>query len=238
VGSEEVGALAAGIDGRVWFVEAAGVGAVDGNGVEEHWSWPTGAVLAGIAAGADGSLWVTNVGMKTVDRLSSGHQITAFIAASLSADDRAGITTDINGNVWFAETTAGSIGELTSAEDVREFPAGHPTQITIGVDGDLWFVDGYAVSKSTVSGAVTTFQLPNASSQATAVAPDGRGYVWVSDAGVDSIWRLSSGGQIVEFPLPDDGLPGPGVYGIAVGPDGSVWFTETAGFAVGRFVPP
>ena len=47
----------------------------------------------------------------------------------------------------------------------------------------------------------------------------------------DKIGRITTGGVISEFPLPRDGR---NPTGIATGPDGALWFTETDGNRIGR----
>ncbi len=47
----------------------------------------------------------------------------------------------------------------------------------------------------------------------------------------DKIGRITTGGVISEFPLPRDGR---NPTGIAAGPDGALWFTETDGNRIGR----
>ena len=73
-----------------------------------------------------------------------------------------------------------------------------------------------------LSNMITTFSLPAANSQPKypTVGPDGS--IWFVE--VNSIGKISYGGDITEFPLPD----GPGTaQQITLGPDGNVWFTET-----------
>jgi virginiamycin B lyase len=49
----------------------------------------------------------------------------------------------------------------------------------------------------------------------------------------DTIGRLTTAGVFTnEFPIPQGGGPEP--YGIVSGPDGALWFTEFAGFRIGR----
>jgi streptogramin lyase len=50
------------------------------------------------------------------------------------------------------------------------------------------------------------------------------GYVWFSELDHDTIGRISPTGAVVEYPLPDSYQE---ARGIAAGPSGTVWFTET-----------
>jgi DNA-binding beta-propeller fold protein YncE len=58
------------------------------------------------------------------------------------------ITTGPDGNLWFTESNAGKIGQITTSGMFTEFslPAGNsPGEITLGPDGNLWFVTGEGV---------------------------------------------------------------------------------------------
>jgi len=57
------------------------------------------------------------------------------------------------------------------------------------------------------------------------------GALWFTDDGHNAIARITSAGQITEFPIP---TPGSGVASIAVAADGSMWFTETTANKIGR----
>jgi virginiamycin B lyase len=53
--------------------------------------------------------------------------------------------------------------------------------------------------------------------------PDGN--VWYTENASGKIGRITTSGQITEFPLP---TPNSGPFGITGGPDGNLWFTEQA----------
>jgi streptogramin lyase len=142
--------------------------------------------------------------------------------------------------------SAGKISEfsLPSATPVNQstgITTGNgPVGIVKGPDGNLWFAE-YATNKIgriTPGGNVTEFAIPTQPGGTTpelsgafpggiAAGPDGK--VWFTEAGSHKIGRVTTNGEITEFPLPTDNT----LYGygsepleITTGPDGNLWFTE------------
>lgn len=72
-------------------------------------------------------------------------------------------------------------------------------------------------------GTITEFPVasPNGPGPITGSA---NGYVWFAEPNDDTIGRISPTGAITEYPLPDSYQE---PRGIAAGPEGTVWFTET-----------
>jgi streptogramin lyase len=153
------------------------------------------------------------------------------------------ITNGPDGALWFTETNANKIGRITTTGALTEFPVtGNPFGITSGPDGALWYTTiGGTIGRITVAGAVTGYPLA-ANSRPNQITRGTDGALWFTDNGRNTIGRITIGGVIAEFPIP---TPNTNVWGIAAGPDGNVWFTETMGNpttqgsrgAVGRITP-
>jgi hypothetical protein len=62
--------------------------------------------------------------------------------------------------------------------------------------------------------------------------PDGN--LWFTESAANRIGRITTGGDITEFPLAGDGRQ---PTAIAVGPDGNLWFTEEGASKIGRISP-
>ena len=61
------------------------------------------------------------------------------------------------------------------------------------------------------------------------------GALWFAEVHGNKIGRMTTAGQITEYPLPAGSSPfGPGPWGIVTGPDGALWFTESNGRNIGR----
>ena len=64
-----------------------------------------------------------------------------------------------------------------------------------------------------------------------AAGPDGA--LWFTNAGSDSIGRISTGGAVTTFRSAS--IDGP--RGIAAGPDGALWFANAGSDSIGRIRP-
>ena len=103
--------------------------------------------------------------------------------ASPGGDLLGGITAGPDGNLWFAESSAGEIGQINPTTDaITEYPIPYadssPNAITAGPDGNLWFTDrgtnAIGVATLTTSQLVVTQQPPASVTAGSAFRPDGR----------------------------------------------------------------
>lgn len=84
----------------------------------------------------------------------------------------------------------------------------------------------------------TEFQHPEFGAFGPAIVNGPDGALWLTDG--DGIFRLSTAGHWLHYPLPPDGQSYPhgrGILGLAVGPDHAVWFTESVAGRIGRIAP-
>ena len=77
-----------------------------------------------------------------------------------------GITTGLDGNIWFAEhNDADRIGRMNPLGVVTaEFetrPGTGPTRIVTGPDGNLWFTGFGSIGRMTPTGTLKEFALPD-----------------------------------------------------------------------------
>jgi virginiamycin B lyase len=79
---------------------------------------------------------------------------------------------------------------------------------------------------------VPAFPVPTASAGLAGIAAGPDGHLWFAESLASRIGRITTAGDITEFPLDADSRPN----GIAAGPDGNIWFTEQAA-RVGRITP-
>jgi len=146
------------------------------------------------------------------------------------------ITAGPDGNVWFTDPVAHTVGRITPSGQVTEFnsPIGGAGAITAGPDGNLWFSTGDletfpAIGRITPTGQLATFTLPDqfGSIGALTAGPDGN--VWFTETLYptgEKVGRITPTGQITEFTIT---VP-PGVSGsagsITTGPDGNLYFAH------------
>jgi virginiamycin B lyase len=129
-----------------------------------------------------------------------------------------GITEGPDGALWFTEERTSRIGRMTTAGVVtHEFPV----PITVPSDlpcSDLGFVP--------TLDQITT-------------GPDGA--LWFTQPRDDQIGRITTAGNVEEFPLPSASFPaGSRPESITVGPDNALWFTAGGIGKIGRIssTPP
>jgi virginiamycin B lyase len=200
--SDPIG-ITAGPDGALWFVESKAnqIGRITTAGVVTEFAVPTAsAALSQITAGPDGALWFTEINGLKVGRISTTGAITEF--ALPSGVSSGAITTGPDGALWFGDPCGSELDRITTSGAVSRFPVSQvPTAVTTGPDGALWFVEG-SFGGCGGFGGPTIF-----------------GPIFVG--------RLTVAGVLTEFPAPTPaffGLSGPG---IATGPDGNLWFSDS-----------
>ena len=183
----------------------------------------------GIAAGADGNLWVAETGVNKIAQVTPTGTITEFpIKGGMLPSS---VTAGPDGNVWFGQR--GGVGSITPAGKVTLYKVdGIISSITPGSDGNLWFTETFRgkIGRVTPSGQITLFNIPtrpggSSSNPLTIVAgPDGN--LWFTESNVDAnkIGRMTTAGVFTEFSVPTAGGP----RGIAAGPDGNLWFIHAS----------
>jgi virginiamycin B lyase len=131
--------------------------------------------------------------------------------------------------MWFTDAGNNSIGRITTSGVVTEFHHASidPAGIAAGPDGALWFVNPgqaccHSIGRITTTGAFTLYSDPSLGptgghGQIT-TGPDGA--LWYTTNSAPLIGRITTGGAITHY---SDNA----TYGIAAGPDGNVWATES-----------
>jgi virginiamycin B lyase len=248
--------VTAGPDGNLWFLTNGGE-SLDPDGLAKM--TPAGTftpypladpgLLVDIAPGLDGNLWylrarepftadpdkvgrLTPQGVTTEYPLSGGKKV-------------GGITAGPDGATWFTEYNAATVGRITSAGAITEFPIiTNPIGITLGPDGQLWLAGCAASSgnsgvcgRFSTGGQLMSFPVPNPEGgvcpRRIVAATDGN--LWFQYQGRNVVGRVTPAGVYAEFPLPS----AEEVWDIAAGIDGNLWVTYddfTFGF-VARVTP-
>jgi streptogramin lyase len=135
-----------------------------------------------------------------------------------------GIATGPDGNLWFAERGSNSIGRLTPAGELAEFPLptahAEPFQVTAGPDGDVWFTESGSgdVGRITPGGAISEFPICGYC-RPWGITTGPEGNLWVALAGAGEVARVTPTGTVTRFPLNVGAEP----RQIVLGPDGNLW---------------
>jgi hypothetical protein len=96
------------------------------------------------------------------------------------------------------------------------------------------------ISRITTSGNITEFPPLSSSSRPFNITAGPDDALWFTDFGTNSIGRITTGGAITEIVIPTNGSLTPDFPSsflpkqITVGPDGRIWFTESAADEIGR----
>jgi streptogramin lyase len=220
--------LTAGPDGNLWYTTGEVIGRLTLDGTVTTFPMPNHGNPDGPAA------WPTDLGVHTRP------DVPGWCGSS---SESARITAGPDGNLWFTMCSRGTIGRITPAGVMTEFPLAAsysaPIDITAGPDGNLWFADEAqrAVGRLTPDGVVTRFPVPVVSGgfpslRAITAGPDDN--LWLTYKIGPSILRITPFGKVTEFSLyPNTAIDSP--MGITPGPDGNLWFTAAS--TIGRITP-
>ncbi len=165
------------------------------------------------------------------------------------------LVVDPSGNVWFAELTAQSIGEITAEGQILQYPLpaklanvpySGPVGLTMETNGTFWFTDTLANSIGSLtvySNNNYTFHVYNMTGKVTepvGIAMDQQRNVWMTEHGPSLVAEFNpSNGyfRAITTHIPPAPLYYSLPYFVYVDSNGNVWFNEHQGNAIGRFSP-
>jgi streptogramin lyase len=202
----------------------------------------------GMTLGPDGNLWFARGDDGRVGKITTSGAITTYVLPSVGVTNGTGIglheiTTGPDGNLWFTEQDnphIQGIGKITTSGTATEYPlpnAGEPYGVAAGADGKVWFTDDETAQVSHIdTNGTNIVDIPIAGHAKQIInGPDNK--LWFAEDRTGKIGRIDptvGASSLVEFQAvaaAEDDL-----YGLAVGPDGKIWFTgsDTAGDVVGN----
>jgi virginiamycin B lyase len=158
---------------------------------------------------------------------STGPAIVTEYLTPSQASLPQGIDIDAQGNIWYAETSAGKVAVLRPNQTAAEYPLpgkGQPFTVKVGSDG-IWFTDSgnEAIGNlNPATGQIQEFAIPSGSEPLfLQIASDGS--KWFSE--VAGVGRLAPNGVTSEWPIalehPDDNIEQ-----LSIDPFGNIWFAE------------
>ncbi len=202
--------------------------------------YPVEEAYFGIAAGADGNLWLTQEywgSSGTISKVTPKGEVTAYKLSSPFCGPNYITPGPASENaLWFTDVCGAVIGKITTSGSTTDYkvPSGATLrQITAGPDGNLWFAEETAgkIGKITTSGTITEYELPKGSDPyAIAPGPSKESALWFTDRGTGMIGKITTSGAITEYALPKGSAPA----GIAAGGDGNLWFAEEGTSKIGK----
>ncbi len=242
-------AIAAGPEGKIWFVDSgnhlggtASVGRMTTSGAMvagEVVEFPHPDLGEGLTLGPDGNMWVVQDAHldKVPLGVSATGQITAYeYGASAKTGGSGSIAVGADGRLWVGLKE--EIGAATTGGEVQLYATGVATFTTIsgvtaGPGGLLWFGAGDRINRIAVNGTHSgsdEFPLPEGAGgiDGMTLGPDGN--LWFTVSSPSAVGKITPAGTITLFHTPTaSALP----FGIAAGPDGHMWFTERNADAIG-----
>jgi virginiamycin B lyase len=257
-------ALGSGPDDQLWLLAITGsTGAVAlerqpaGGALEPRFAFPQ--ALGSnfwpeqFTSAPDGSLWIANMAAGAIERLSPQGGLTPYPLPREGAPTSIALAPD--GSVWTTELATGTIGELGADGAVTEhalagaapgaFGNAEPYSIVLGPDGALWFTEQALgrIGRISTAGVLQEFAIPSPSGVAQgeygspapryiAAGPDGA--LWFTDGGDESIGRITTAGQVSEYPI---GTATPSSPQGIVSAGGELWFAEANLDALGSLDP-
>jgi streptogramin lyase len=249
--------IVVGPDGNMWFTEIAyplpAIARITPAGVLSEFRLPNPSSYPRlITLGPDGNLWFTDFDTYQIGRITPAGSITEFPLTDFERPTD--IIDGADGNLWFTTLEGNKIGKITPAGVITEFLlSAAPGSPLNGPDGNVWFTESsYScvaetctsvngkVGEISSQGAVLEFPIPSGETPALfAKGPDGN--LWFTEynsvcqqfpSQVETcsstngmLGKITPTGVVTEYAsLTGDTLP----TRFFAGPDGNLWFTETA----------
>ena len=199
----------------------------------------TGANPYGIAAGADGNLWITETDANNINRMTTAGVMIRYAIPTLASQPK-GITAGPDGNLWFVEYAGNKVAKITPQGVITEYPlntaAAGPQEITVGPDGALWFTMNSVskIGRITTTGTLSEYSLPTATGPyAIAAGPSGSNVLYVTAVTSNQILVIKTDGSVQATNTIPTAASSP--KGITFS-NGAAWFTENLGNRIGRLV--
>ena len=192
-------------------------------------------IPAAIAAGTDGSVWFTIDFSNAIGVFRDG-KIDRIAKGSRNMDP-IGIAVDDDGNAWYADAPALSIGRISPKNEIKNFSLGTPVarlqRLTVAPDGAIWFAEGSAFSVTRLKDNILAryeLQAARGAPYGVAIAPDG--YAWATLQQAGQIVRIDpERGKTDWFWVP---TPASAPTDIAADANGDIWFLEFRSNKLGR----
>jgi streptogramin lyase len=237
--------ISTGPDGNLWFTEygTGMIGRITPTGTITQFgpTWHGGPW--DIVNGPDGNLWFTDAGASGdgIGRIRPDGKFT--VEFPLAKGSRPfGITVGGDGLIYFTEAGTSKIGRMTTGGQLTEYPltAGSgPYGIAPADAPSRAFFTEFSGDRLGVLwanvGRLFQSQLPAGSGPYGICGPFGsrRKFHFVTESSTDKIIEINRKLGIVRVVQL---APGSGPKGIVVGPDANIWFTESTGNRIGRYV--
>lgn len=157
------------------------------------------------------------------------------------------IALDAQGNVWFTELNADSLGWLDSHTGaVQQFPISrdrsvqklNPYGVSVDPRGMVWFTEasGNHIGRFDPStGKFSFFTMSGPANPLMEITSDAHGAIWITSFSGGLLLKLDSRtGKFTPYYVPHSGNESGGIYGLTISHVGEVWLTITADNMIAR----
>jgi sugar lactone lactonase YvrE len=166
----DLGSIVAGPDDRLWFATGLGAGSITTTGEVATFPLPEPASPAGIAAGADGTLWITETALPRIDRINPTGELDALalpddadgVSVAAAPDGTMYFTQSTGHTLWRADGDALERIDLQLVDRVKRSARAKPLTVSenggapgiaTGPAGTLWIAASFA-RKGGVKGGI------------------------------------------------------------------------------------
>lgn len=247
---EQIQALAAGADGKVWFTQTQTqdgsgnrVGYITGDGkITLYPLRRADAFVSAIAADPNGGVWVSEFGAHRVARVSGSGATKEFVLPGPPSDDVRSIEVDRSGAVWVLQDNA--VVRLSRTGVARRYIIPLPKSVDgmgnmVPAEAGSWWMTAYtakgrepAVWRFTIPDRLVRYALPGADWGPDVIASGSRGSAWMSYDGRIATIDVSGNGTAYMQPFASYD-----VWGMAADDLGDVWFMNSQSEKLGVFGP-
>ena len=229
---------AVGADGALWFTEQLQnkLGRVDPKtGVFQEYALKIeDSGPHGLVADSNGNIWFTGNGKGYIGKLDPRTGlVAAYKMPDIKAEDPHTAVFDSRGILWFTVQVGNMVGRLdphTGKIDLKKIETAdaRPYGIVINSKGIPFFCE-FGTNKlaqiDPQSMAIIEYKLPE-SARPRRIAVDARDRIYFTDYQSGNLGRLvPATGAVKMWPSPGGSNSAP--YGIAITPDGLVWYSES-----------
>jgi len=250
---EQIQALAAARDGKVWFTQTLTfdgsrnrVGYIKPDGRITLYNFPRkDAFVSAIASDANGGVWVCEFGAHRVAHISGSGGIKEFVLPGPSREFARSIDVDSRGTVWVLQDHA--IVQLSSAGVARRFVIPLPKSIDgirnmVRAGNGSWWMTVYVeatdhdpeIWRFSTPDRLVRYRLSGSGLGPLMLAAGAHGSAWMAYTGARSIANIDRSGNVTRYTLPFDGVD---VGGMTADDLGDVWFANNQSEKLGVFGP-
>jgi virginiamycin B lyase len=231
-------------DSKVWFLSADGYfGSINTDGTSptiytlRQLGSDTNGTFTNFTQGGDGNFYVAETSPERIIKVTPTGTASVFNSTLSSGANVGALQFNSDGNFWLTERGTGKIGKLTTGGSLTEYDAvsgGGWNPLDMFSDGsNLWYTAQAAspstgqklVEMNTSGSVVKTIAITTSPAGEGALAPQGSVYAWTIN---DNISRVNRSTSVVNDYTLTNTDPGTVIYGLTIGGDGNLWYTDRA----------